>query len=426
MTTFPPGFIWGAATAAHQVEGNNVNSDLWVLEHCDPTLFVEPSLDACDHYHRFEDDIRLLAGLGLNCYRFSIEWARIEPERGHFSISALDHYRRMLAACHENGVTPMVTFYHFSSPRWFAAMGGWEKPASADLFVRYVERASRHFGDLISISSTFNEPNLPKLLKWIANIDVPFTTVMRMNRQAARAVGGSNFGCFFLGNAEKLEERMIAAHHRAVLALKSGPGAYPVGVNISVQDEQADGPKSQRDKKCAEVYHPWMEAASQSDFLGIQAYTRCRVGKKGDLGPEPGIELTQMGYEYWPDAVEACVRYAAARVSVPIYITESGVATDDDTRRIEFIRHSLAGVLRCISSGIDVRGYVHWSLLDNFEWIFGYRPKFGLVSVDRATQQRAIKPSAHVLGEIARLNRIPDLVPVTELVRKSDAEALRR
>src|SRR6266567_5721045 len=100
--TFPEGFLWGAATAAHQVEGNNINSDLWVLEHITPTLFVEPSLDACDHYHRFEDDIRLLAGLGLNTYRFSIEWARVEPEQGHFSMAALEHYRRMLAACHEN------------------------------------------------------------------------------------------------------------------------------------------------------------------------------------------------------------------------------------------------------------------------------------------------------------------------------------
>jgi hypothetical protein len=114
--TFPHGFLWGAATAAHQVEGNNINSDLWVLEHVKPTLFVEPSLDACDHYHRFAEDIRLLAGLGLNTYRFSIEWSRIEPEHGVFSTAALEHYRRMLAACLENGVIPMVTFYHFSSP----------------------------------------------------------------------------------------------------------------------------------------------------------------------------------------------------------------------------------------------------------------------------------------------------------------------
>jgi beta-glucosidase len=415
MTPFPPGFVWGAATAAHQVEGNNVNSDLWVLEHCTPTLFEEPSLDACDHYHRFDDDIRLLAGLGFNCYRFSVEWARIEPERGHFSVAALDHYRRVLAACHENGVSPMVTSYHFSSPRWFAGMGGWEMPAAADLFVRYCERSAGHFGDLISLASTFNEPNLPMLLKWISHIDIPFTTVMRMTRQASRAIGSSQFGCFFLGDAGKLQDRMIAAHHGAMAALKAGPGAYPIGVNIALQDEQAVGAGSHRDRKCQQVYGPWLAAASESDFLGIQAYTRCRVGKKGDLAPEPGVELTQMGYEYWPDALEACVRYASARVRVPIYITESGIATDDDSRRIEYIRQTLAGIERCLDDGIDIRGYIHWSLLDNFEWIKGYGPKFGLIAVDRATQRRTIKPSAHYLGEIARQNRIPDLAAVRRL-----------
>lgn len=409
MTSFPADFLWGAATAAHQVEGNNINSDLWVLEHCDPTVFVEPSLDACDHIHRFAEDIRLLAGLGLNCYRFSIEWARIEPERGQFSTAALDHYRRVLAACHENGVTPMVTFYHFSSPRWFAAMGGWETSAAADLFVRYCERAGRHLGDMIRIASTFNEPNLPMLLRWIAHIKVPFNKVRCMRKKAARAVGSRKFGCFFLGDAGKLQDHMIAAHHRASAALKGGPGSYPIGVNVALQDEQAVGPDSKRDRKCDEVYRPWLEAASSSDFLGVQTYTRGRVGKKGDLGPEPGNELTQMGYEFWPDALEVCLRYAAGRVTVPIYVTENGVATENDARRIDFIRQSLEGVLRALAAGVDIRGYIHWSLLDNFEWIMGYRPQFGLVSVDRATQQRTIKSSARYLGEIARQNRIPDL-----------------
>jgi beta-glucosidase len=406
MNAFPPGFLWGAATAAHQVEGNNTNSDLWVLEHIEPTLFAEPSLDACDHYHRYPDDLRLLAGLGLNTYRFSIEWARIEPEQGHYSLSALDHYRRKLAACHELGITPMVTFYHFSSPRWFAGLGGWEKRGAGDLFVRYCERVSKHLGDLIPIASTFNEPNLPMLLRWIAHIDVPFTKVFRMGRQAKKAIGSDRFGCFFLGDADTLRDTMIEAHHRARVALKSGPGNYPVGVNVSIQDEQAVGPKSKRDKKCAEVYDPWLEAANRSDFLGVQAYTRCRVGKGGDMGPEPGVELTQMGYEYWPEALEVCLRYVADRVRVPIYITENGISTDDDTRRIAYIQTALAGVLKCLADGIDIRGYIHWSLLDNFEWIFGYRPKFGLVSVNRETQERTIKPSAHYLGEIARSNRM--------------------
>ncbi len=412
MKSFPPGFIWGAATAAHQVEGNNVNSDLWILEHCDPTLFEEPSLDACDHYHRFAEDIRLLAGLGLKCYRFSIEWARVEPERGHFSMAAIEHYRRVLAACHENGVTPMATLYHFSSPRWFAAMGGWENAAAGDLFVRYCERIGLHLGDLIAFASTFNEPNLPMLLRWISHIDIPYATVARMSRQASRAAGSNKFGCFFLGDAEKLQRHMISAHHRAIAALKGGRGAYPIGVNLAMQDEQAAGRGSRRDKKCAEAYIPWLAAAAQSDFLGVQAYTRCRVGKKGDLGPEPGVELTQMGYEFWPDALEACLRYASALVAVPIYITESGVAMADDVRRIDYIRCSLEGVLRCLADGIDIRGYIHWSLLDNFEWIMGYRPKFGLIGVDRATQRRTVKPSAYYLSEIARSNRIPDLVAV--------------
>lgn len=408
MNQFPNGFLWGAATAAHQVEGNNVNSDLWVLEHVEPTLFAEPSLDACDHFHRYPEDIRLLAQLGLNTYRFSIEWARIEPERGHFSLAALDHYRRMLAACHENGITPMVTFYHFSSPRWFAAMGGWEKPAAADLFVRYCGRATKHLGDLMSFATTFNEPNLPMLLRWLPISEIPIVKVKRMAKQAARAIGADRFGCFFLGDGKKLEERMIAAHHRALEAMKSGPGDFPVGVSISLQDEQPAGPDSKRDKKCAEVYDPWLQAADKSDFLGVQAYTRCRVGKRSDLTPETGSEMTQMGYEFWPEALEACLRYASARVRVPIYVTENGVSTEDDERRVEYIRRALDGVVKCLADGIDVRGYIHWSLLDNFEWIMGYRTTFGLVAVDRTTQERTIKPSARFLGEIARHNRIQE------------------
>ncbi len=408
MTTFPDGFLWGAATAAHQVEGNNINSDLWVLEHLEPTLFAEPSLDACDHYHRFPDDIRMLADLGFNTYRFSIEWARVEPERGQFSLAALEHYRRMLAACHENSVTPMITLYHFSSPRWFAAMGGWERPSAPDLFVRYCDRVSRHLGDLISFATTFNEPNLPLLLRWLPITEIPVLTVRRMARAAARALASDRFGCFFLGDPEKLLENMIAAHLRAFDAIKSCASNFPVGVSIAIQDEQPVCADSKRDRKCEEVYDPWLAAAQRTDFLGVQAYTRCRVGKKRDVGPEPGVELTQMGYEFWPEALEACVRYAAKRVSVPIYITENGISTEDDTRRVEYIRRALEGVVNCRAAGIDVRGYIHWSLLDNFEWILGYRPKFGLVAVDRATQQRTIKPSGRYLGEIARRNRILD------------------
>ena len=153
---FPLKFLWGAATAAHQVEGNNVNSDNWLLERAPNTMYKEPSGDACDHYHLYEQDINHLADLGFNAYRFSIEWARIEPEKGFFSRAELEHYRRMLEACHKRGLTPLVTYSHFTLPRWFAYQGAWENPESVDLFARYCDKATAHLGDLIAYAATFN------------------------------------------------------------------------------------------------------------------------------------------------------------------------------------------------------------------------------------------------------------------------------
>jgi beta-glucosidase len=170
---FPDGFLWGVATAAHQIEGGNWNSDWWEFEHAPGTQVVEPSGDACDSFHRYPDDIRLVKEFGLAAYRFSIEWARIEREEGFFSRSALDHYRRMLACCHEHGVLPVVTFHHFTTPRWLAAQGGWENPATADRFARFCERAVAHLGDLIGMGCTINEPNVVSTAGYLLGIFPP-------------------------------------------------------------------------------------------------------------------------------------------------------------------------------------------------------------------------------------------------------------
>jgi len=143
-TSFPDGFLWGTATAAHQVEGGNWNNDWWAWEHAPGTPCPDPSGDACDHWHRYDDDIALVADLGFNAYRFSLEWSRIEPEEGEFSLVALDHYKRMCESCLERGVEPVVTFHHFTSPRWVAAAGGWAVADTADRFARFVERAASH------------------------------------------------------------------------------------------------------------------------------------------------------------------------------------------------------------------------------------------------------------------------------------------
>ncbi len=162
--SFPDGFLWGTATSAHQVEGGNAYNDSWLLEHAPGSHYAERSGDACDHYHRYADDIALIANLGLKAYRFSLEWSRIEPEDGEFSRAALDHYRRMLGTCHEHGLTPLLTFHHFTSPRWIAAAGGWEDARTAERFARFCERAMRHLGDLVPLACTINEPNLGTFL----------------------------------------------------------------------------------------------------------------------------------------------------------------------------------------------------------------------------------------------------------------------
>jgi beta-glucosidase len=420
---YPEGFLWGVATAAHQVEGNNVNSDAWLLEHMKPSLFAEPSGDACDHYHRYRDDIELVADLGFDTYRFSVEWARVEPEPGSFSRAALEHYRRVAAACRDHGLAPMVTFWHFTSPRWLAARGGWETADAGDLFVRYCERTAKHIGDLVAGATTFNEPNIPALLRWMfaAMPQNPMAGVQALMEAAAARVGSDRFSFFMTADPDRIRDTMIPAHHRALAAIKSGPGRYPVGVNIALQDDQAVGADSRRDEKRAALYGAWLEAGSKSDFVGVQTYSRSRVGKHGDLPPEPGIELTQMGYEFWPESLEQTLRYAAAQTKVPLYVTENGVATDDDSRRVEYIDRALAGVERCLADGIDVRGYLYWSLLDNFEWMLGYRPKFGLVAVDRETQERRVKPSARHLGDIARGARAAAGQPIGPLPARSSA-----
>lgn len=187
--------------------------------------------------------------------------------------------------------------------------------------------------------------------------------------------------------------------------MKSVRSDMPVGFNLAMTDDQPAPTESHVAEKRADVYGPWLEAAKHCDYLGVQTYSRSIVGKK-DLPPPPGAELTQAGWEFYPECVEHVVRYASKEAGVPLLVTENGIATTDDSRRIEYFQRALASLKRAIDDGVDVRGYVAWSLLDNFEWMSGFEPKFGIVAVDRATQRRTIKPSGSFLGNIARRNSL--------------------
>ena len=348
--TFPDSFLWGVAGAAHQIEGGNVNSDSWVLEHVPGSPFAEPSGDACDHYHRYPQDIALIASLGFTAYRFSIEWARIEPEEGEFSFAALEHYRRMLAACHEHKLTPIVTYHHFTSPRWFAAKGGWEVLANADYFARYCERATAHLGDLIGAACTLNEPNLGLMLqaKGIMPPDSIFAAAPS-RAAAARAVGSDQFSAFPNCQHALARDTFLKAHTLAVSAIKGGRGDFPLGIALAITDDQAaPGGEALRDQVRHKVNDAFLDLARADDFVGVQTYTRAVFGPNGMIHAAEGVERTQMGYEFYPEALEATIRYAADYTKRPVLVTENGIGTEDDSRRLEFVRRALAGVQHCL------------------------------------------------------------------------------
>jgi beta-glucosidase len=386
--TFPDPFLWGTATAAHQIEGGNVNNDWWAMEH-DPTSgCADVSGDACDSFNRYPEDVALIADLGLGAYRFSLEWSRIEPEEGEFSTVALDHYRRMAATCHEHGVQPVVTFHHFTHPRWLAAAGTWEALHAPDRFARYCEKVTEHLGDLIGIACTLNEPNVVATMGWRLGIFPP-----RVRDRTRR---------------DTVIAAMAVAHRKAVDAIRSGPGDFPVGMTVSMTDYQLlPGGEAWLERLRRPNEDDCLEATGGDDFIGVQSYTRMRVGPDGALGAEEGIGTTQMGYEFYPEALEATIRRATEVTGgLPVYVTENGIGTGDDLLRIEYVTRALAGVRRTLDDGIDVRGYFYWSLLDNFEWVLGYGPTFGLIEVDRASFERRPKPSATWFGGVARANSL--------------------
>ena len=405
---FPSGFLWGAATAAHQVEGNNVNADLWLLETVKPTVFAEPSGDGVNSFELWPTDLDLVKAMGLNSYRFSLEWSRIEPERGRFSIAMLDHYKRMIEGCRARGIAPFVTFNHFTTPRWFAAGGGWLQPDAVDLFARYCDRAARHVAAGIGHATTLNEPNLAGILSGLLPPEL-FEVDKAMSESGARASGTPHFlagNGLYVPSPEQMRIALIAGHRAGRAAIKAVRSDLAVGVSLAMFDDQAAGKDSLRDAMRAKYYGAWLDAVKGDDFLGVQNYERSVWTSTGKLPPPKDARTNAMGAEVYPPSLAGAVRYAHAATGLPIIVTEHGVGTDDDSLRSWLIPAALADLKLAIDDGVPVLGYLHWSLLDNFEWVFGYRIKFGLHSVDRRTFVRTPKPSAAVLGAIARRNAL--------------------
>ncbi len=406
--TFPKGFLWGAASAGHQVEGGNTNSDLWLLENVAGSIFAEPSGEACDHYHRYADDIAMLAGFGLTTFRTSVEWARIEPSEDVFDAEAIAHYRDVLETCHRYGVAPMVTYHHFTSPRWLLADGGWENPRTAERFARFCGRVTEELGDLYEIACTLNEPNLPFLLSAFgigAKPEDRQRVPMWANAAAELGVDPATIAPFQFSATDLGYDVKLAAHRLGRDAIKAVRPEIAVGWTLANSDIQgAPGAEDVAAELRASINGRFLEASRGDDFVGIQTYGRHVFDADGGLVHAPeGVPVNQMGDEVYPQGLGSTIREAAEIAGVPVYVTENGLATTDDAQRVQFLEDSVQVVADCLADGVDVRGYIVWTLMDNFEWIFGFGPKFGLVAVDRETLARSPKPSAYRIGELARL-----------------------
>lgn len=424
MQKFAPEFFIGAATAAHQVEGNNIHNDCWAQEQMQHTSYVEPSLDAVDHYNRYEEDIRLMAEAGLNAYRFSIEWARIEPEEGRFDETEVEHYRKVIACCKANGLEPVVTLHHFSSPVWLISKGGWEAETTPADFARYVRFLMERLGSELHYVCTINEANMGVQVAAIAkrymqqmmaqvakgqvdggvqmglNMEKMMANQKAMAEETMQVFGVAKAECFTSPRTAHGDELVMEAHKAARAVIREVCPHIKLGLTLSLHDIQAlEGGEGPAQKDWDDEFTHYLPLIEGDDFLGVQNYTRSRYDTNGSMSAPDGAELTQMNYEFYPQALEHVLRTVAKSFHGDLIVTENGVATADDTRRVAFIEQALTGVQNCLADGLPIKGYFYWSLMDNFEWQKGFAMQFGLIAVDRANNQtRSPKPSLGYLG----------------------------
>lgn len=427
MKKFAKDFLLGAATAAHQVEGNNINSDYWIQENIPHSMFEERSGEAVDHYHRFEEDIAMMSEAGLNSYRFSVEWARIQPEKDVWNQEEIEHYRLVILACKKHNIEPIITLHHFSSPQWVVKNGGWENPEIVTWFTAYCERVIQEVGDMVTYVCTINEANMRLQLAALIKDMRKRMETQALEKAAKEVEGGVQVGmntnqqnmmlsmmetaqAFGIQDPTKVHTFLsqctpegdllvMKAHEAARDSMKKSHPHIKVGITLSLHDIQPyEGGEEIAKKEWEEEFIHYLPYIRQDDFLGVQCYTRKRFSERGVEKPTEGMKRTQMGYEDYPVAIGNVVRRVAKDFHGDLIVTENGLATEDDGRRCEFIHEALESIQSCIEDGIPLKGYMYWSLLDNFEWQKGFGMTFGLIAVDRTTQQRTAKESLGVLG----------------------------
>jgi beta-glucosidase len=388
MLRFPDGFFWGAATAAHQIEGFNVKSDWWRAEQAG--LMPYRSEQACDSWSHWRDDIGLLQQMGLNAYRLSLEWARIEPEQGQFDQAALDVYLQQLQTLKAAGIEPMITLHHFTSPAWLADLGGWANPDVVGHFVNFTNKVVEMTGDLVRWWVTFNEPSILAFKAYIEGSWPP--------HQA-----------YNLRGYTRLLRHAVRAHHRARRALRSANPDAQVSMAFAIWPLKPLRPWSPIDRAMV-LLGDWLwqgrvlqRALPELDWIGVNYYSRTFVGWPWTSNDNHvSGERTDFGWEIYPEGLREVLN-RVGHYGKPVIVTENGISDADDDQRAAYIVAHVRQMLLALEDGVDLRGYMHWTLLDNYEWAEGFEQRFGL-----ATRDRELRPSARVYETIARANGLPD------------------
>jgi beta-glucosidase len=414
---FPPGFLWGAATSSHQVEGDNRWNDWWEAEQSG--RLPHRSGAACRHYHFFERDFDLARAWGHNAHRFSIEWSRIEPSKGHWNADAIAHYRQVIQALRERGLEPVVTLHHFTNPAWFARTGGWLRRDSPMLFARYADYIVNQLGGEVRYWLTINEPTIyviqgyingewPPCLKsaWI-KAAIAFRNLSRAHIAAYRALHRNR------------PDVLVSFAHNAPLIVACNPSRKRDRMAAALRDFLLNhsffyliGAMPRHLKR----------TPKNLDLIGLNYYTRtivrsagggiraffgrvCRLPHHSNRGP-----ISTTGWEVYPPGL-TLVLEKFSKLGIPILVTENGVATDDEALRRTFILQHLRSLSEALEGGVDVIGYLYWALMDNFEWTLGTAARFGLAAVDFTTQQRLPRPCVEDFGRVCRENRLSPSAP---------------
>jgi len=424
--TFPKSFLWGAATSAHQVEGNNTNNDWWEWEQTRP--LQARSGQAADEWDRFEEDFKLAQTLGHNAHRFSIEWSRVEPQEGQWDSRAIDHYAQVIRSLRSKGMEPIVTLNHFTLPLWLEHQGGWYSDKAPQLFSRYVEKVAEALGGDVHYWMTINEPGVYAYKGYLTGEWPPG---MKSPEKALKI-----FKNLLMGHVlayEKIKEvYTLKAWREPMVGIAQSVLIFRACSDFSLRDRVAARFRHWmfnhlfvqalvRGKAyCIGVFNIHLSKAKTLDFIGLNYYTREFVrhsgfGFPGILGQACTATVEQdrhteknnfLSWEIYPQGLYTFLK-DFSRYKLPLLVSENGVGTDDDTERSAFIVEHLKAIARAMNEGAPVFGYLYWSLLDNYEWAEGFTPRFGLIGVDYKTQKRTVRGSARKFEEIIRSGKLP-------------------